>query len=485
MTEIVEAHVAGADTREAAQTATVRRAMGAAGFIAAPAIAVALTSPGAWLGELGIRSSFKPWTTLLVFFVGGAVAIGAYRKPLPNGLLSMSGKAEDDDALRLPPGAGAVLIAMLGAFVIAAQKDRGLALLLFAFMPLLAGWTIGRAARLAAGSCVSRIAPATGGMVLSGVFAGHIGAAHLSGIAGGSGFDDAARWTVAYAMASGALLFAARASLPQDRLRAHARLTATAAVIKERARDDAGAIIVPPLAVEGMTIQFGSNVILDRVDVDVPAGTVVALVGANGAGKSTLLRAAAGFITPKTGRILVGGEDVTTLRAEERADAGLAFVSGARPVFPDLTVLENLRVAAFRSHLSGRSFVSATDAVMDAVPVLAGRRKDKAGVLSGGEQRLLAVAQTLYRKPDVLLADELSLGLDLPSRISVLDLLRFLADEGVAVMVVDHDLPSLLPRADQAVLLSAGTTQVFAKPERLLDRRNDLLPATFLAEAAV
>jgi ABC-type branched-subunit amino acid transport system ATPase component len=169
------------------------------------------------------------------------------------------------------------------------------------------------------------------------------------------------------------------------------------------------------------------------------------------------------------------------LRPEERTSMGLAFVSGARPIFPDLTVLENLKVAAFRSH-GGRMFEAAAEAIFELAPALEARRRSRAGVLSGGEQRLLAVAQTLFQRPIALLADELSLGLDLDARIAVLDLLRSLADDGVAVVAVDHDLPSLLPRADRAVLLSDGVAESFDDPVGLLDRRADLLPATFLAE---
>lgn len=175
---------------------------------------------------------------------------------------------------------------------------------------------------------------------------------------------------------------------------------------------------------------------------------------------------------------------MTTLLPEERAAAGLAFVSGARPVFPDLTVMENLRVAAYRSHPTSRLFNAATDSVLELVPALARRQKAKAGVLSGGEQRILAVAQTLFRRPVALLADELTLGLDVESRLAVLDLLRLLADEGIAVVVVDHDLPSLLPRSNRAVLLAHGEARNFAKPEDVLDQRVDLLPATFLSGAS-
>jgi ABC-type branched-subunit amino acid transport system ATPase component len=230
-----------------------------------------------------------------------------------------------------------------------------------------------------------------------------------------------------------------------------------------------------------LTVTFSGNVVLEDTTLVVGPGELVALCGGNGAGKSTMLRVAAGLVMPEQGRVEVNGEDITTLQPEERSAVGLAFVSGARPVFSDLTVMENLRVAAFGSHTTARSFEAASEHILDLVPAMARRRHHKAALLSGGEQRLLAIAQTLYRRPVVLLADELTLGLDAEAREGALDLLRVLADDGVGVVAVDHDLPALLGRADRAVLIAEGETHVFRRPASLLERRRDLLPAQFLA----
>ena len=235
------------------------------------------------------------------------------------------------------------------------------------------------------------------------------------------------------------------------------------------------------LEVRSVTVRFGPNLVLDHASMSVEAGTLVALVGANGSGKSTVLRLVAGLLETETGEILLDGDDMTTLLPEERAAAGLSFVSGARPIFPELTVFENLRVASYRTHRTSPAFRQATDALLSLVPTLADRREALAGVLSGGEQRLLSVLQTLYRKPHVLLADELTLGLDVDSRHAVMDLLRVLAKEGVAVVCVDHDLPSLLPRADRALVIADGTITPHADPSEILRTRRELLPATFLA----
>jgi branched-chain amino acid transport system ATP-binding protein len=238
-----------------------------------------------------------------------------------------------------------------------------------------------------------------------------------------------------------------------------------------------------PLRVESLTVDFGAHRILARVDLEVRSREVVALVGGNGAGKSTLLRTIAGFIEPATGRIDVAGEEITALRPDERAAVGVAFVNGSRPVFPDLTVRENLRVGAYLTHRPRRSFAAALDHVRDVVPLLADRLDAKAGVLSGGEQRQLAIAQTLFRRPTLLLADELTLGLDTRAQAAVLDLLRALADDGVAVVVVDHDLDALTGIADRVVAVHEGTTTEFTDRAQFAQAKGELLPARYLAGA--
>jgi len=235
------------------------------------------------------------------------------------------------------------------------------------------------------------------------------------------------------------------------------------------------------LGCRSITVRFGPNLILDGATMEIAPGELVALIGANGSGKSTLLKVAAGFVPIETGQVTVGSEDVTTLLPEERAAAGLSFVSGARPIFPDLTVMQNLRAAAYRTHKTQRAFDEAAKALLELVPTLADRRDRRAGVLSGGEQRLLAVAQSMFRRPAVLLADELTLGLDHDSRLAVMDLLAALATQGVAVVAVDHDLPSLLPRADRVALVADTAITMHDDPLDILRRRTDLLPATFLA----
>lgn len=467
MSEPVSGRVAGSDTREAAATQTVRLVAAAAAFATIPGWSAAFGAPAALERWLGFPKNLGTWSIVGLVAAGLAAGIIAWRFGKPT-ITSSRVSVEN-----LPPGTPAiVVVGSLAVIVLGSGSDRFAAAALVV-LPAASGWFVGRAAQMASAACVPQVTPAAAGIVTTAGLLGVLGAGPLASVTGGSGFNWGAGWTLVCVGAAAVNLLRGQMSLPADRRRAGARFAAPAT--------PAGGVDIS-FDCEGIGVSFGATLVLRGADLRARGGEFVALVGANGCGKTTLLRTAAGFIGCQSGRVIVAGQDVSMLHPEERAALGLAFVSGARPVFPDLTVLENLRVAAFNSHIGVKSFASASEAIFDLVPALAARRRARAGVLSGGEQRLLAVAQTLYRKPVALLADELTLGLALQARIAVLDLLRMLADEGVAVVAVDHDLPTLLPRSDRAVLLSEGVVRNFDDPIGLLDKRSTLLPATFLAE---
>lgn len=443
---MTNARLAGSDTREAARTRTVRLAARAAFFTAGPVIAAIAGLSAAWDDALGLR---PPLASLLTLLGGLGVGMLAWRLPAPRAHPSAIGPS--------PLAATAVFAALL-----AMHGDARLVAFAMPVLVVVGAGVIGDLARLAASATNGASRSAAAGIVLAGGTAGSIPAIHLLLVGSGAGLPRAAGWVAAEA------LFAAIASHAAQR--AHT----APGVSAPRAPTTAA------LTVEGITVSFGTNHVLSGASLAIEPGELVALVGGNGSGKSTLLRAAAGLVTPEHGRIALGEDDITVLRADERAAAGLAFVSGARPIFPDLSVEQNLRVAAYRTH-RGAELREAIAQVLSLVPTLASRRGVAAGVLSGGEQRLLAVAATMFSRPSVLLADELTLGLDPQARRRVLDLLRAFADDGVAVIVVDHDLASLLPRAHRAVLLDAGALADFPDPLTLFEARRDLLPATFLA----
>jgi len=470
--------VAGVDTRDAKATPTVVWAARAAATLAGPGWVAAIAAPMFWRRWWDVPDNVLPWLVIgIVFACIGAALAGWRREPFP---AHARGRV-------LPLGADAamVLLVLGGLIAVAAGADEGSEALrepvLIAFLlpagALLAAWTVGRAARLSAEACVDDVRPAANGLVVTASLLGLLITGHLALVLDGSGASRAAVWAIAYVAFGVYALARAGGTFARDRGSAERRASVSSETVPDDRRDAA-------LVIDGVAVRFGVNDVLRGTSLTAAAGEVVALVGGNGAGKSTLLRVAAGLQVAEQGRVFVAGEDISELLPEERAAAGLAFVSGARPVFPDMRVIDNLRVAAFRTHLTSRAFDVATHGILEIVPVLARRRDAKAGVLSGGEQRLLAVAQTLYRRPKVLLADELSLGLDTDARAAVLELLRLLADQGVAVVAVDHDLPALLPRADRAALLARGTITDFVPAGKILEQRTDLLPATFLAGAA-
>jgi branched-chain amino acid transport system ATP-binding protein len=452
--QVPPARPAGSDTREAVGTASVRLARLAALFAAGPGWAAILGSPAAWRAHM--HRAPGPWLAAGLAGAAVAAAIVAWRRP-----------RRDDGPLT--GVTAAVSIASLGVLA-ASFHDSVLATVALPAVAALAGWTVGDAARIAASAVVAAVAQAAAGVVAAFAILGVLPALHLTLVASRSGMPRGAGWAAVYATLAAVSSARAAFRAPADRR-----------TIAARSALETTAVDTSAVSMRDITVRFGATTVLRRTTMRAGAGELVALVGPNGAGKSTLLRVAAGLLTAGAGRVSVGGEDVTGHLPEERAAAGIAFVSGAHPVFPDLTVAQNLRVAAFRSHRTHRSFTSATEAVLDLVPTLAHRRDTQAGVLSGGEQRLLAVAQTLYTRPAVLLVDELTLGLEASARVAVLDLLRMLAGEGVAVVAVDHDLQALLPRADRALLLVDGGITEYADPVELLKTRADLLPATFLA----
>ena len=168
------------------------------------------------------------------------------------------------------------------------------------------------------------------------------------------------------------------------------------------------------LAIEGLDVAYGGSQVLWRVDLEVPKGAVVCLMGRNGVGKTTLLRAAMGLLPARAGRMTFDGADVTRWSPDRRARAGIGYVPQGREIFPHLSVAENLRMA----HLGcGRG--DALDEALDLFPKLRDLLARKGGVLSGGEQQMLAIGRALLTRPKLLMLDEPTEGIQ-PS-IIVLD----------------------------------------------------------------
>src|SRR4051794_19653097 len=164
------------------------------------------------------------------------------------------------------------------------------------------------------------------------------------------------------------------------------------------------------LSVDELDVRYGSVQALFDVSIDVPEGSVVAVLGANGAGKSTLARAVSGLVPSSAGRITFAGQDITKAKPHDIRRAGLVHIPEGRGIFPGLSVQENIRMAVRRVGTPDQRR-SAIDHAYDLFPRLAERRSQRAGTLSGGEQQMLALARALAVPPKLIIADEMSLGL--------------------------------------------------------------------------
>jgi branched-chain amino acid transport system ATP-binding protein len=218
------------------------------------------------------------------------------------------------------------------------------------------------------------------------------------------------------------------------------------------------------LTVEHVSAEYGPYRALFDVSFRVPTGGVVALVGSNGAGKSTVARTVTGLVTATSGRVLFAGTDVTKLPAYKIARLGMAHVVEGRGVFSSLSVEENL-VLAFRQRQGRGRLKDNLDRAYDAFPILGERRRQNAGTLSGGQQRLLSLAKVLVVPPKVLFADELSLGLAPVVVDTVYGGLREINRNGTALVVVEQQVHRVLDLATWAVVLNHGSVVYEGDPD--------------------
>jgi branched-chain amino acid transport system ATP-binding protein len=199
-------------------------------------------------------------------------------------------------------------------------------------------------------------------------------------------------------------------------------------------------------------VRYGSVQAVQSVTIELPRGQVRALIGSNGAGKTSLLRAICGLTSTWQGRIEVGGTEVTGMRTEQRAERGLTLVPEGRGVFTSMSVEDNLVVAGGRD----RQTRQRVDELLAAFPLLAKLRKRRAGLLSGGEQQILALARALMRNPLALLLDEPSMGLSPIAVRSVLEALRTLASSGPGLLLVEQNARLALNLADYVYVMQHG-----------------------------
>ena len=231
------------------------------------------------------------------------------------------------------------------------------------------------------------------------------------------------------------------------------------------------------LTVSALTAGYGGAPVLRGVSLQVNAGELVAMLGANGAGKSTLMRSLSGLLRPVAGHILLLGREVTRFSAHQVAGAGLVLVPEGRQVFSELSVEDNIRLGA---HTRKDFQPGEVDAMLKRFPLIERRRTKRAGLLSGGEQQMLAIARGLMAKPKVLLLDEPSLGLAPAIINDLFDVLANLRDQGMTVLLVDQMAALALAIADRAYVLESGDIVAAGSPEA--QRGDPALERAYLGE---
>ncbi|PRX97400.1 ABC transporter ATP-binding protein [Allonocardiopsis opalescens] len=224
----------------------------------------------------------------------------------------------------------------------------------------------------------------------------------------------------------------------------------------------------PALEVHDLVSAYGAVRAVDGVSLTVPAGSITAVLGANGAGKTTLLRTVSGAKAAQSGRVLADGVELTRLPADRVVRHGVAHVPEGGGVITQLTVEENLRLGGlWRADRADR--VRAREEMYQLFPVLAERRRQPAGALSGGERQMLAIGRALMARPRVLLLDEPSLGLAPMVTRRLLRLLRELRDgTGLTVVLVEQNARGALSVADHGFVLSLGRVAASGDADRLL-----------------
>jgi branched-chain amino acid transport system ATP-binding protein len=224
------------------------------------------------------------------------------------------------------------------------------------------------------------------------------------------------------------------------------------------------------LEVEGVVAGYGRIPVLHGVSLRADKGEVVTLVGANGAGKSTLLKVIAGVLSPREGRVLLDGKDVTAVPVHKRVGRGVVLVPEGRMLFASMTVDENLTLGGYlRTGANARGALRADrERVFELFPVLAERRRQAAGTLSGGEQQMLAIGRALMSDPDVLLLDEPSLGLApkvIGEIFAVLDRLR---ESGLTMVLVEQDAKLALKYSERGYVMRTGSVVLEGRSAELL-----------------
>ena len=210
----------------------------------------------------------------------------------------------------------------------------------------------------------------------------------------------------------------------------------------------------PILNAQGIHAWYGSSHILHGIDLQIARGETIGLLGRNGMGKSTLIRSILGHVSQRDGRVYLFGQEVSRCRPHEIARLGVAYVPEGRGVFPNLSVRENLIMAA--RPVQGRSRGWELERVLQTFPRLAERINNLGAQLSGGEQQMLSIGRALMTQPDLIVLDEATEGLAPLIVAEIWKVISTIREDGIATLIVDRDYRKVLAQSDRAIVLQKG-----------------------------
>ena len=231
------------------------------------------------------------------------------------------------------------------------------------------------------------------------------------------------------------------------------------------------------LQIKDLYVSYGMMEVLHGISVDVQDKELVSIIGPNGAGKTTLIKTVMGLVKPTSGQILYNGEDITNIPAHKRAGMGIGYVPEGRRVFGKLTVEENLQMGAYE--LKDKAQIAKNiEMVYGIFPRLGERAKQLASTMSGGEQQMLAIGRALMLNPQMLLIDEVSMGL-MPIMVNTcFEVIKKLNDEGITVLVVEQNANKALKIADRGYVLETGNIVLSDTAENM--RKDDTVQKAYL-----
>ena len=232
------------------------------------------------------------------------------------------------------------------------------------------------------------------------------------------------------------------------------------------------------LKIENLRVNYGGIEAVKGISLEVPDGSIITLVGANGAGKSTTLRSIVGLVKAGSGSITLDGEELLGMDTTDIVEKGITLVPEGRRVFPDMTVLENLKIGAY---LRKDNLKDDIERVYDLFPRLKERSWQAAGTLSGGEQQMLAVGRALMSKPKLIMMDEPSLGLAPIIVQGIFSIIREINKQGTTVLLIEQNANMALKTADYGYVMETGRISLQGTGEELL--ANEQVKELYLGKA--